>query len=152
MQQVTQVVAPADLRHEAVPDKAVLVAPRDPAGVRPGEDLLVASARQRPPAQVAVGDAKEPAAARVEKPRPRLAEVVLVLGRKRAAGLQAELVEHPAEDDDAADLGVWASQSDDAWHGLKAASPQSRRRYTAVQSVAKTMVGAITQSALTGTW
>src|ERR1022692_1328186 len=41
------IVPPADLRHEAVPHHAFLIAPRRPVLVRPAEDLLVASPLER---------------------------------------------------------------------------------------------------------
>jgi hypothetical protein len=110
------VVAPADFHLETAPDFAFLVGVGGAPRLAPGEDLLVGSTRQRASLDVGVLHAKEAAASCVEPVGPTIAEIDLILGGKPARRVQADLVEHPAEIDEAADSGVRTAETGDVGH------------------------------------
>src|SRR5664280_3067884 len=109
LQGVGTAVAPAALHEEAVPHLAFLIRARSALFVTPGEDLLVRAAGARAGREVRVLDAKETAAASVEA----AGEVGHVISREFSGGVQADLVEHAAEVDEGAYLGVGTAETGD---------------------------------------
>ena len=109
-------VAPAELEEETIPDVAVLVAARGAVRVGPGENLFVIGAGEGAFAEVGVAHAKEATATAVEREELLVAEIGHVVRRQLARGVQPDLVEHPAEIDEPANLRIDTPQTGNVGH------------------------------------
>jgi hypothetical protein len=86
-------------------------------GLRPVQDGFVGLAGKRALPDLGIGDAEEPAAASVEGERVRLAEILLVIRRELTGGVQANLIQHPPEINQATNFIVATAQAGDGiWH------------------------------------
>jgi hypothetical protein len=110
-------ITPAEFHHEMVPSVAFFVGAQAATVFAPDEDIQVRASLQRPGFEVGVAHPEEAAAPAIEHEGFVLAEVGLVLGGEAARGVKANLVEHAAEVDESAHLGVRAAQSGDGGHG-----------------------------------
>ena len=111
-------VAPAEFEDEAVPDVAFFVGAGGAEGVGLGEDLLVGATGEGEGVDAGVGDAEEAAAASVEGVELGVAEIGDVVGGELAGGVEADLIEHAGEVDEAACLHVGAAEVGDVGHGI----------------------------------
>ena len=109
-------VAPAKLKYETVPNVAFLVGARCAVSMRPHKELLVTAAGEGALAQICVVHAEKAAAPAIQDIDLSVAEVGLVFRRQPARGMEPDLVEHAAEIDKTADLGVTTAETRDVWH------------------------------------
>src|SRR6266576_3539574 len=84
-------------------------------GVRPVQDGFVGLAGERAFFYLRIGDAEETAAAPVERELV-LAEILRVIRRELTGGVQANLIQHPPEIDQASDFVVATAQTWNVLH------------------------------------
>ena len=91
------------------------------------QDRFVGLAGEGALPDLGVSDAEEPAAASIEGNELRLAEILHVIRRELTGGVQANLVEHPPEIDQAADFIVATAQAGNVWHERNDNQPRAGR-------------------------
>jgi len=109
-------VAPTEFQEEAVPHVAFLVGPRRAVAMGPRDELLVGGSSEYLIPEVGVLDAKKTAAAAIEDEELGVTEVGLVDCGQLPTGVEANLVEHAAEINEAADLGVATAETGNVGH------------------------------------
>jgi hypothetical protein len=87
--------------------------------VRPIQDDIVGLAGERAGPDLRVRNTEEPAAASIEREWVRFAEVLLVILGELAGGVQANLIQHPPEINQAPDFIVATAQAWNIWHRNK---------------------------------
>jgi hypothetical protein len=112
-------VAPAAFNQKHIPDLALFIRAGAAFFVAPGQALFVGFSREYLWSEVGVANSQKAAAAGVEHARQTVTVVLDIFGGEFADGVQTDLVEHAAEVNEAADLGVGAAETGDVWHDAR---------------------------------
>ena len=116
-EEVAAFVAPAELGDEAVPDVTFFVVARSAVSVRPIQNGFVGPAGEHTALDLRVRNAEETAAASVESEELRVAEIIVVSRRELTCRVEADLVQHPPEINEAPDFIVATAQTGNVRHG-----------------------------------